>query len=1466
MTKKKQLITLIFLLTFLVSNLFIMFPMNNSDSHFNSEKLTEDNQVDNENDPINDIESPISSKIGLDAWWNSSWRYRQLINITNPVPGWSFTNYPTSIVFNYTAPKYTDILNSLLTDIRIVQNGVLRKYYFQENYPENELVTVWFDVDIDTEADTDHTYMYFNGSDTVSIDPTYYIGDVDTNLRSDAFGYIRNGNFELEQTGIIGDDVTNLFGWTYSDLAIDTYDWDDEDDYGNNQHGLTDVTVDQSRVIEGNVSFKWGDPKSHLNAEPDDDQDYEGTLYSFPFIIPEVSGFGAELKIKVFRNVRTYSEDDKKKTGFFLRLADDYDDIEIQNHDVVIEQEDYLAIKKEVGHRRDRIKYRTFVQDQTGGGGEYDTKTTFSIPYDPEPPDSTDDGDLTGYVEINVQGLAGSLVFLEAGLYGRERDKQTAFAQIDDVKYNYEIEAALNDDIQVVSGELTFIAKDVDGRIVPDAEVKLFNDDVDIDDVIAYTSEQDGSVTFSNVPYGYYNVTVNYTLQHSGKEEEVYDSRDDSTEFLAEQGGYTIEITLDMATIDFEVVDYGGYPLEYGYINISNTDVSDALEILNLDPNGKATFRWRNQSSYYFKIYYNNTDYSLSHTLLNEGYMYRNSYARSPGGSKFQNQVFNVNEVNKAPPDSKYHVKEYVYTNGSTTEFGNIKIINTTVTLENMNDQLTNVSIYYIDRDNKTGTLSHRLFFDDNYGLGDDSATIEIDLMTVDNTKLSSENREAYGLLIDIWGENSSSICLGSINISIDETWYVYNRTIISKLNIRVLGGGVAISDAIVTIKSNSTIYGQIVSTTLESDKDIGGGLALTENNLPFMYLSGYYYNISMIWQAKNTFNVSGPDPDQWAPNAAPWYNYWYNYSLSKYNFTLEFDIDLGGDVATDFKLRFDNITYDEDVIWNDNITVLLYFNSTKDDWASEAVPPLTDPDTLNAIVKRGDTTYLTFQKSDWQSPSVGYFLLEFNTSSLSAGFYGQFYKIIVSGTKSTYVDPPDKEMTFYIGGKESNITLHDYNSPTLDGIEDFQVSQYFGEEVNITIRFADNNTQTPLISATIAFDWLNLGDDETGFFADPINIGYFTLTLDTSLAEIVGPRTIKINAKIENYEEQVILVSLRIVERPTSLNGKAGLTYSNPKIWVQDSAYYNFTYRDLLKPTDNITGDLDIASYSWQRTDDSGTPILGQSGSGSLSQNADKIYTLDFGTSYRPVGFYQLYVTLAKENYEERFALLIIDIMLREFDADLDADNLDDDQITIVKGHDSEIEITLLDESRGNVPLTGAHIVLDIGGEEHDFDEDSPGVYTYTFTTDDYEAYFTSQTLTGEITIKLANFTSEDIDITIVISMEEISPGMPTFYFLMVLGIIVGVVGSLASYRIIQQSRIPKYVKKLMFVQKKIKSRDSITGISIPSKNRMILKQFSEAWSDIGLSLEEILGIVDKEPKTLTKKKAQFKKDGGNA
>jgi hypothetical protein len=354
------------------------------------------------------------------------------------------------------------------------------------------------------------------------------------------------------------------------------------------------------------------------------------------------------------------------------------------------------------------------------------------------------------------------------------------------------------------------------------------------------------------------------------------------------------------------------------------------------------------------------------------------------------------------------------------------------------------------------------------------------------------------------------------------------------------------------------------------------------------------------------------------------------------------------------------------------------------------------------------------------------------------------------------------------------------------------------------------------------------------------------------------------VTASYENYSLAPLTIYLNVLKRTTTLNNQSGLVYSNPKIWVQDAHYYNFTYRDA--KTTNKISNLDIAIYSWQELDSGGNIIAGKSGTGSLIQNADNTtYTLDFNTNLKSVGFYQMYITLGEMNYEERFALINLEIMLREFDADLDAKGLEDDQINIVKGDKVKLEIELVDETRGNIPLTGAKVVLEIGDDEFEFDEDDPGIYTYTFDTKEYEAFFTSQTLTGEIIIKKANFTTDEIDITIVVEMEEISEGVPTFYFIMVVAAITAVIGSLVSYRIIQQARIPKHVKRLREVKKKIKSRDSIPkSLHVPSKDQAIVKLLGGAYDMLGISLGEILGIKDIKSKTPPKTKGPLKQEGG--
>ena len=141
-------------------------------------------------------------------------------------------------------------------------------------------------------------------------------------------------------------------------------------------------------------------------------------------------------------------------------------------------------------------------------------------------------------------------------------------------------------------------------------------------------------------------------------------------------------------------------------------------------------------------------------------------------------------------------------------------------------------------------------------------------------------------------------------------------------------------------------------------------------------------------------------------------------------------------------------------------------------------------------------------------------------------------------------------------------------------------------------------------------------------------------------------------------------------------------------------------------------------------------------------------------------------------------------------------------------------------------------------------------------------EAFTTSKTLSGEIVIEKTNYKTETIPITIEIKMSEIFPGMPTFYFILLVVSIIGILGSIVAYRVIQQARIPKHVKRIRKVKGIIKSKRKITEIiSVTSKAEMIAKLFGDEWKQIDLSIEKTLGIGELKKKLPIRDKIPKKK-----
>jgi hypothetical protein len=364
-------------------------------------------------------------------------------------------------------------------------------------------------------------------------------------------------------------------------------------------------------------------------------------------------------------------------------------------------------------------------------------------------------------------------------------------------------------------------------------------------------------------------------------------------------------------------------------------------------------------------------------------------------------------------------------------------------------------------------------------------------------------------------------------------------------------------------------------------------------------------------------------------------------------------------------------------------------------------------------------------------------------------------------------------------------------------------------------------------------------------------NLECYIQTIDTSLmdANFYSPYAIRFMCSKDNYNTGIIDLDLRVLERLTTLayggTNRTGINIISSSMYVEDSANFTFSYIDSFYGTH--IEDLNSQNYDWTYYDTAGR--LAGSGTGDLIFNENEEYVLDFNTEFKSIGRYEIWISLEKQNYESKQAIIILTINDREIEYDL-GDMFEEKQTTVVKGKTITLSIELTDPTRGDSPLTDAEVILEIEDEEFEFDEVEDGLYELEFETDEYEAFFTSNTITGKIKISKANYSSEDVDITIVIEIEEmeIIPGtfsIPIFYLMILIIAIIAVAGSLATYRYIQLAKIPEFVKKARLMQKLIKSNEEINESSLyPAKEMYMAHLVKDKWDMIGISFETMLGM----------------------
>ncbi|MHA2475264.1 MAG: hypothetical protein ACXAES_18740, partial [Promethearchaeota archaeon] len=178
-----------------------------------------------------------------------------------------------------------------------------------------------------------------------------------------------------------------------------------------------------------------------------------------------------------------------------------------------------------------------------------------------------------------------------------------------------------------------------------------------------------------------------------------------------------------------------------------------------------------------------------------------------------------------------------------------------------------------------------------------------------------------------------------------------------------------------------------------------------------------------------------------------------------------------------------------------------------------------------------------------------------------------------------------------------------------------------------------------------------------------------------------------------------------------------------------------------------------------------------------------------------------------------------------------------------------------LRDPTQENIPLINATVEISIGGNIYRFNQTANGTYIYDFSTSHINTFFTSSTLAGTINITREDYISEEFTIIIVVEMEQIF-GIPTFYFILVSSAIIVVVGSIVGYRVIQNAKIPTFVKKVREMKKAIKGNKDISESVLYNKKEVfVAEKVNHKWDKIGVSLSDKLDLEGQKIRKISKK-----------
>jgi hypothetical protein len=488
---------------------------------------------------------------------------------------------------------------------------------------------------------------------------------------------------------------------------------------------------------------------------------------------------------------------------------------------------------------------------------------------------------------------------------------------------------------------------------------------------------------------------------------------------------------------------------------------------------------------------------------------------------------------------------------------------------------------------------------------------------------------------------------------------------------------------------------------------------------------------------------------------------------------------------------------------------------------------------------------------------------IPFQVSAIESGWIDDYATLEVTGINNgtNYFLPSQLAMNITLGAQVYSITdiFQGKGAFSLKGINKSVIySSIIStlQPVNFTLSFILINSRLVFYETTGNVSYIiRESPDIFGTVDYNATLGYYLQIINTSAIN-ANEYTIRFTIDKPHYSSSIKDLDLKVLNRLTLINGSTGVFKVYDSIYVKDAVNYTFIFTDELQGT--LISNLDDYSYDWDQFNSEGSLIA--SGSGNLIPSQGNNYILDFNTENLTVGDYSILIVMDKENYNYKIAIVSLTIEKREITVGL-SNNIVNSKINVIKGDPAVIEITLIDPTNGSIPLTGVNIVLTIEGKSYTFKELGEGIYILEYSTIYVDAFITPRTLTGTITISKINYLSEEIPITIVVGMEEIFPGIPTFYFLLILLSAIGVTVSLVAYRLVKQAQIPQFVKRARTMKKAIQKSSSISdSLLYVNKEEFIASMLKNKWDAMGLSIEDSFRLKVKKGETLPTMKKKVK------